>query len=134
MKKEMATHSNILAWRIPWREEPGGLQSMGSQRVGHSLAVERTHTSYVLFSSQQPFCCGSVTQSCPTLCDPTDCSTPGYPVLHHLSLLRLMFIELAMLSSHLIFCHPLPLLPSIFPSIRVFSNELVLIRTLVFTR
>ena len=35
LEKEMATHSNILAWRIPWREEPGGLQSMGSQRVGH---------------------------------------------------------------------------------------------------
>ena len=33
MKKEMATHSSILAWRIPWTEEPGGLQSMGSQRV-----------------------------------------------------------------------------------------------------
>ena len=33
--KEMATHSSILAWRIPWMEEPGGLQSMGSQRVGH---------------------------------------------------------------------------------------------------
>ena len=31
----MATHSSILAWRIPWREEPGGLQSMGLQRVGH---------------------------------------------------------------------------------------------------
>ena len=35
-EKEMATHSSILAWRIPWTEEPGGLQSMGSQRVGHS--------------------------------------------------------------------------------------------------
>ena len=33
--KEMATHSNILAWRIPWTEEPSELQSMGSQRVGH---------------------------------------------------------------------------------------------------
>ena len=33
--KEMATHSSILAWRIPWIEEPGGLQSMGLQRVGH---------------------------------------------------------------------------------------------------
>ena len=32
----MATHSSTLAWKIPWREEPGGLQSMGSQRVGHS--------------------------------------------------------------------------------------------------
>ena len=36
MKKEMATHSIILAWRIPWTEEPGGLKSMGSQRVGHN--------------------------------------------------------------------------------------------------
>ena len=35
LKKEMATHSSTLAWRIPWMEEPGGLQSMGSQRVGH---------------------------------------------------------------------------------------------------
>ena len=36
MEKEMATHSSILAWRIPWTEEPGGLQSVGSQRVGHN--------------------------------------------------------------------------------------------------
>ena len=35
LEKEMATHSSILAWKIPWREEPGGLQSMESQRVGH---------------------------------------------------------------------------------------------------
>ena len=35
LEKEMATHSSILSWRIPWREEPGRLQSMGSQRVGH---------------------------------------------------------------------------------------------------
>ena len=35
LEKEMVTHSSILAWRIPWREEPGGLQSMGSQRAGH---------------------------------------------------------------------------------------------------
>ena len=35
LEKEMATHSSILAWRIPWTEEPGGLQSKGSQRVGH---------------------------------------------------------------------------------------------------
>ena len=35
LEKEMATHSSILAWRIPWTEEPAGLQSMGLQRVGH---------------------------------------------------------------------------------------------------
>ena len=36
LEKGMATHSSTLAWRIPWTEEPGGLQSMGSQRVGHN--------------------------------------------------------------------------------------------------
>ena len=40
----MATHSSLLAWRIPWTEEPGGLQSMGSQRVSHDWAAERAHT------------------------------------------------------------------------------------------
>ena len=35
LEKEMATHYSTLAWKIPWMEEPGGLQSMGSQRVGH---------------------------------------------------------------------------------------------------
>ena len=35
LEEEMATHSSILAWEIPWTEEPGGLQSMGMQRVGH---------------------------------------------------------------------------------------------------
>ena len=35
LEKEMATHSSLLAWKIPWTEEPGGLQSMGSHRVGH---------------------------------------------------------------------------------------------------
>ena len=35
LEEGMATHSSVLAWRIPWTEEPGGLQSMGSQRVGH---------------------------------------------------------------------------------------------------
>ena len=55
-----------------------------------------------------------------------DCSTPGFPVLHHLqSLLRLMSIQSVMPSNHLILCHPL-LLPSVFPSVRVFSNEFAL--------
>ena len=39
LEKEMATHSSILAWKISWTEEPGGLQSMGSQRVGHDWAT-----------------------------------------------------------------------------------------------
>ena len=56
----MATHSSILAWRIPWTEEAGGLQSMGSQRVRAAAAKSL--------------------QSCPTLCDPIDGSPPGSPV------------------------------------------------------
>ena len=42
LEKEMATHSSILAWRIPWTEEPGGLQSMGLQRVGHNWVTSPT--------------------------------------------------------------------------------------------
>ena len=41
LEKGMATHSSILAWEIPWTEEPGGLQSMGLQRVGHDLATKQ---------------------------------------------------------------------------------------------
>ena len=69
----------------------------------------------------------SVAQSCPTLCDPTNHSTPGLPVHHQLrSSLKLMSIEWVIPSSHLILCHPFLLLPSILPSIRVFSSESVL--------
>ena len=67
----------------------------------------------------------SVTQSCRTLCDPMNYSTPGLPVHHQLleSTQTHVSIESVMRSNHLILCHPLLLLPSIFPSIRVFSNE-----------
>ena len=66
-------------------------------------------------------CCCSVAQSCLTLCDPMDCSMPGFPVLHHLPELAQTHVhESLMTSNHLILCHPLLLLPSIFPSIRVF--------------
>ena len=69
----------------------------------------------------------SVTQLCPTLCNPMDCSMPGLPVItNSQSLLKLMSIELVMPSNHLNLCPPLLLLPLIFPSIMVFSNESVL--------
>ena len=45
LEKEMATYSSILARKIPWTEEPGGLQSMGSQRVGHDLVTNTTTTT-----------------------------------------------------------------------------------------
>ena len=69
----------------------------------------------------------SVTQSCPALCHPMDPSTPGLPVHHQLpESTQPMSIESVMPSHYLILCCPLSLLPSIFPSIRVFSDESVL--------
>ena len=72
-------------------------------------------------------CCHSVAQSCPILCDSMNCSMPGLPVLHHLpERAQLMSIKSVIPSNHLILCHPLLLLSSIFPSISVFTNELAL--------
>ena len=69
----------------------------------------------------------SVTQSCTTLCNPMDCSTPGFPVHHQPPEYAQTHVHRSLMpSNHLILCHPLLLLPSIFPSIRVFSNESVL--------
>ena len=65
----------------------------------------------------------SVTKLYLTLCDPMDCSMPGFPVLHLLEFSQLMSLEMVMPSNHVIHCHPLLLLPSIFPSMRVFPNE-----------
>ena len=68
-----------------------------------------------------------VTQLCPTLCNPTDCSTPAsLSITSSRSLLKLMSIQSVIPSNHLILYRPLHLLPSIFPRIMVFSNESVL--------
>ena len=91
-----------------------------------------------------PFCCCSVTQSCLTLCDPVDCSTPGFPVLHRLPFTNMYKWEFVpshvclefvclFVPTHVHWINdaiqlspslsPLLLLPSVFPSIRVFSSE-----------
>ena len=49
LEEEMAPHSSILAWRIPWAEEHGGLQSMGFQRVGHDSVTDQARTPTQLF-------------------------------------------------------------------------------------
>ena len=77
------------------------------------------------------FCCCQFSSvqslSCVQLCDPMDCSTPGsLSITNTWSLLRFMSIKSVMPSNHLILCHPRLFLPSIFPSISIFSNELVL--------
>ena len=66
LEKGLATHSIILAWRIPWTEEPSGLQSMGSQELD---MAEQLSIAQLLLS-----------QSCPTLCNPMGCSLPGSSV------------------------------------------------------
>ena len=69
----------------------------------------------------------SVTQLCPTLCDPMSCSMPGLRVHHQLpELTQTHFHRVVIPSNHLILCHPLLLLPPTPPSIRVFSNEATL--------
>ena len=70
----MVTHSSILAWRIPWTEKPGRLQS--HSQTGLKQLVHLHTSSSVQFSL--------VSQLCPTLCDPMNRSTPGLPVYHQL--------------------------------------------------
>ena len=84
-----------------------------------------THKETINSSSAVHF--SSVAQSCPTLCSPMDCSTPGFAVPHQpQSMLKLVSFESLMPFNHLILCCPLLLLSSIFPSIRIFSNGSVL--------
>ena len=69
----------------------------------------------------------SITQSCPTLCDLMDCSMTGLPVSYQLPELAQTHVHwVVMPSNHLILCHPLLFLPSMLPSIQIFSNESVL--------
>ena len=106
LEKGMATHSSILVWRIPWTEEPDRLLFKQFKRVGHDRWTN-TFTCSFYIGLAPPFpslislclflfvifnplysvlisCFCSVTQSCLTLCDPMDHSTPGFPVLYYL--------------------------------------------------
>ena len=75
------------------------------------------HICFWGFFSQILFpCCCSVTQLCPTLREPMDCSTPGFPVLHYLPEFFQTHVHWVNDTNHLILCHPLLLLPSIFPA------------------
>ena len=114
----MATHSSIHAWRVPWTEEPGRLQPMGSHRVGHdwsNLACTHIHLKYIfiniialhgrvhnvyyniierniickvlnscihirLYTYMHACVHAKLLQSCPTLCNPVNCSPPGSSV------------------------------------------------------
>ena len=115
LEKGLTTHSSILAWRIPWTEEPGGLSPWGC-RVGWDWVTNISTFVYVsvqfsrsvVSDSLWPHGSQHARPPCPS-------PTPG----DH----SLMSVELVMPSSHLILCRPLLLLSPIPPSIRVFSND-----------
>ena len=149
----MATHSSILAWRIPWTEVPGRLQSMGTQRVRHNL-MHNTHILdmiapktnkteplhrkmvYLRDVKSQPkyFCLEHAKYNryvVVQLLSHDRLFAASWTAAHQASLsftisqnlFKLMSIKSVMPSNHFILCLPLLLLPSVFPSIRVFFSE-----------
>ena len=150
-EKGMATQSCILAWKIPWTEEPGGLQSMGFQRVRHNWATEHMLTQTHVCKTLKNFYCSWFTMLCYFLVYAkwisythihsffssvqslirvrlfaipwTAAHQASLSINNSCNLLKLMSIELVMPSNHLILCHPL-LKTSLFPSIRVFPKIL----------
>ena len=163
LEKAMVPHSSTLAWKIPWTEEPGRLQSMGSLIVGHDWVTSPSCTGEGNGNPLQCSCLENprdreawwadvygVSQSWTQLKQLSSSSRSfvlggslldfllllTHPVMSNTLLLqaslsltisrsfsKFMFITLVMLSSHLIFWCPFLLLPSIFQSIRDFSNE-----------
>ena len=97
LEKEIATHSSILAWRIPWTEKPSGLQSMGSQRVGHDW-VTSLELNYLDFRGLLSNGSDLVAKSCLTLVTPQTvvCQTPlsmGFPRQEYWIPLPFFFIQ-----------------------------------------
>ena len=97
LEEGTAAHSSVLAWRTPCTEEPGGLQSTGSQNSFVEVKTLRifpikplswltpmSQTTHNQLNKQSELQFSSVTQSYLTLCNPMNCSTPGLPVHHQL--------------------------------------------------
>ena len=127
LEKEMVTHSSILAWRIPWTEKPGKLQSTGSQGVRHNWETSLSLSLYWVPHSVLGF--GGWFSSVQSLCSVWLFETPwtaacqaSLSLTISQSLPNFMPIASVMPSKYLIFCHHL-LLPSIFLSTMVFPDE-----------
>ena len=133
MKSESVNRLVVLLFVTPWTVTCQTPLSMGifqarilewvampSSRGGIYKNYWDFHMGDLSILPQLIICCCSVTKSCSTLCNPMNCSTTGFSVLIIFwSLFKLMSMEKVMASNHLILCHPLLFLPSIFPSIRV---------------
>ena len=110
LEREMATYSNVLAWRIPGMGEHDGLPSTGLHRVRHDWSNLASATSRYTVK----FLFNSVTQSCPTLYNTIDCSTPDFPIHHQLP--ELVQIHLHRVGDDIQPSHPLS-----FPSLPAFN-------------
>ena len=110
----IALSNSLKLWALPCRATQDGPVML--ENSDKTWLTGEQNGKFIQFSS--------IAQLCPTLCDPMNCSKPGLPV-HQLSELpqTLLSIELVMPSNHLILCHSLLLLSSVFPSIRDFSKE-----------
>ena len=116
-------YSGFISFRIHWLDllaVQGTLKRLLQHHSSKASILRRSaffmvQISHSYMTTGKIYFCCSVTQSCLTLCDAMDCSTPGFPVLHYQ-----LKLELVMPSKHLVLCCPLILLPSIFPSIRYF--------------
>ena len=113
----MTTHFNILPWKIPWTGKSGGLQTLGSQKSETLLRVQAHMHVDIQFSSVR------------FLVNPwTTVHQASLSMTNFQSSPKALSIEWVMPSYYLILCHPLLLLPSIFPSISIFSESVLLIR------
>ena len=126
--------TKVEVWTHMVQEQNFEPRQLGMARISKSGLYRREYLEGYCgrplpsLSAEEPF--SSVAQSCLTLCDPMNRSTPGLHVHHQLrSPPKPMSIVSVMPSNHLVLCCPLLLLPLIFPGIRVFSNELALLFT-----
>ena len=118
----MATHSSILVWKIPWTEDPGGLQSMGSKRVRYTERL--TQQQSFMPQLQLLICCFVQLPSGVQLSVTpwTVARQASLSFIISLSLLKLVSIESVMPSNHLIFCQPFSSCLQSFPASQFFAS------------